>query len=165
MRTQVTDQIIVNASAKKAWLVLAHEFDQVGKWSSGIKESKPLIGMDIIEGAPVGGRVCLSDDIFGDAEEAFTYYDEDGMRFGYQAVGELPRFFNEAENNWHVEPINTNQALVEFKADVDLALFPGMLMVMFKPIIKKLLGTRTLEELKYYIENDQPHPRKAKQQS
>lgn len=164
MHKQVKDQIIVNAPASKAWRVLAHEFDNIDRWSSGIDESKPLIQLSAPEGANVGGRVCLSDGFGGDVEEAFTYYDEDAMRFGYKALGELPLFMKSAENNWAVHSLDSNKSMVEFRAEVEIATLPALLMTPLMPILKKLLGTRTLEELKYYIENDQPHPRKLKAQ-
>jgi len=164
MHTQIKDQIIVNAPASKSWRILAHEFDNIDRWSSGIAESKPLIELSIPDGANVGGRVCLSDGIGGDVEEAFTYYDEHEMRFGYKGLGELPLFMKSAENNWAVHAIDSNTSKVEFRAEVEIATLPALFMMPLMPILKKVLGTRTLEELKHYIENDTPHPRKLKSQ-
>lgn len=164
MHVQVKDKMTVKAPAHKVWRVLAHEFDNIGQWSSGITESRAIMEIPVPEGAQVGGRVCLSPGFFGDAQEEFTYYDEQSMRFGYQAIGELPRFFTHAENNWSVRSLDPNKSVVEFRADVDLKLFPGLFLILLMPLIKYFLGTRTLEELKYYVGHDQPHPRKLKAQ-
>ena len=86
------------------------------------------------------------------------------MRFGYQAIGELPRFFKRAENNWHVHSLGPDKSVVEFRAEVDLTLFPGLFLILMMPFVKHIWGRRTLEELKYYVEHDQPHPRKLKAQ-
>lgn len=164
MHKQVKAHIIIDAPASKAWRILAHEFDNIDKWSSGIDESKPLINLSVPDGATVGGRVCLSDGLGGDVEEAFTYYDEETMRFGYKGLGELPLFMKSAENNWTVHSLKSNKSRVEFRAEVEIATIPALFMTPLMPILKKLLGTRTLEEFKYYVENDQPHPRKLKAQ-
>ena len=110
-------------------------------------------------GATVGGRICLSNGFGGDVQEAFTDYDEEGMRFGYQAIGDLPRFFKRAGNHWHVQELGPNQSLVAFRAEIEMKFFPGLFMVPLTPLIKRIWGTRTLEELKYYVEHDQPYPR------
>lgn len=161
MRTQIQDKITVYAPASKAWHVIAHEFARIDKWSSGVDESKPLLNLSIPDDAPVGGRVCLADGVGGDAQEAVTYYDEAAMRFGYKGLGELPLFMKNAENNWSVRAIEADKCVVEFKAIVEIATLPALFMMPLMPLIKKILGTRTLEELKYYVENNEPHPRKV----
>ena len=166
MRIKIKDQITVNAPASKVWRVIAHEFDNIGQWSSEIAESKAIMDRPVPEGAKVGGRVCLSPGFGADATEAFTYYDEQDMRFGYEAIGELPWpwLLKRAENNWRVHSLNPNKSVAEFRAEVEVKLFPGLLLMPLMPFIKKVWGSRTLEELKYYVEHDQPHPRKLKAQ-
>ena len=164
MHIQVKDQVTVDAPASKAWRILAQEFDRIDKWSSGIAESRGITNVSIPEGATVGGRFCLSPGSGGDATEAFTYYDKQAMRFGYKAIGELPWpwLLKEAENNWQVSPISSEKSIVEFRAEVEVATLPGLILIPLLPLMKKFLGTRTLEELKFYVEHDQPHPRKLK---
>jgi len=120
MHKQVKEKMIINAQASKVWRILAHEFEYVAVWSSGLTDSMAMMDSQIPDGAFVGGRVCLSHGFGGDVEEAFTYYDEEGMRFGYQAVGDLPSYFNSAENNWQVQSLEPNKSLVTFKAKIDL---------------------------------------------
>ncbi len=165
MYTQVVEQIIVNAPAKKVWRILADDFDKVGLCSSGIRESFALENTSSVDGHMASGRVCLSDGFGGDVTEQFTYYDEQNMRFGYKAIGDLPLFFKNAENNWRVQALEPNKAVVAFRAKLEMAVFPGVFLLLFKPIIRRVWGTRTLEELKYFVEHDQPHPRKQKIQN
>lgn len=167
MRIQAKDQIIIDAPADSVWRVLAHQFDQIGRWSSGVDESSAVVDIPAPEGALVGGRVCLSgssgSDIFrSSVQEEFTYYDEQAMRFGYQISGEFPWFINRAENNWRVTSLPANRSAVEFRADLDLKLLPGLFLLLLLPVVKKIWGTWTLEELKHYVEHGQPHPRKLK---
>ena len=146
MRIQVQDQITVNAPASKVWRVIAHEFDNIGEWSSAIAESKAMMDRPVPEGAMCGGRVCLSPGLGADATEAFTYYDEQAMRFGYEAIGELPWpwLLKRAKNNWRVHSLNPNKSVAGFKGEVEMKLFPGLFLIPFLPLLKKVLGTRTL---------------------
>ena len=162
MRTQVKEQMVINAPADKVWQILAHDFDKIGLWSSGINESLPLDEPTTLKEAPTSGRICLTDGFGGDVTEQFTYYEEGNMRFGYQAVGDLPIFFKKAENNWHVESLEPDKTVVAFRAEIDVTLFPGIFLILLKPIMRHIWGTRTLEELKYFVEHHLPHPRKQK---
>ncbi|VAW43629.1 hypothetical protein MNBD_CHLOROFLEXI01-915 [hydrothermal vent metagenome] len=159
MRIEVKDQITVNAPATEVWRVLAHEFENIDRWSSGTTESGAVEQGSIPEGAKVCGRVC--DGI----REDFTYYDEQAGRFGYKGI-DLPWYFfiNRIENNWSVNSLEPNKSVVEMRPEIDINPFLGLFLKLLMPLIKKNLGTRTLEELKYYVENDQPHPRKVKAQ-
>ena len=159
MRIQVKDKIMINTPATKVRRVLAHEFENIDQWSSGITESGAVKQGAIPEGAKVCGRVC--DGI----REDFTYYDEQARRFGYKGI-DLPWYFfiNRIENNWSVHSLEPSKSVVEMRPEIDINPFLGLLLKLLMPFIKKNLGTRTLEELKYYIENDQPHPRKLKAQ-
>lgn len=162
MRLEFQEQMIVNASADKLWRVLAHQFDQVGLWSSGITESYATNGEQLPDGATMSGRVCLSNGVGGDVEEQFTQYDEAGKCFSYKAAGQMPWFIHGAENSWHVRALGPTEAEVGFSGVIDSKWLPGLFFLAFKPLVLKFWGTRTLEELKYYVESDQPHPRKVK---
>lgn len=108
MRIQMKDQITINAPADKAWHVLAHNFDDIGRWATVIMASKAATDMPAPEGAEVGGRVCSAQG-FGEVQEKFTYYDEPSRRFGYKAIEGLPSFIKNAENNWSVHALGANR--------------------------------------------------------
>ena len=55
-----------------------------------------------------------------------------------------------------------DKSVVEIKPEIDVNLFFGLLLMPLIPFANFFLGDRTLEELKYYIEHGQPHPRKLK---
>jgi Polyketide cyclase / dehydrase and lipid transport len=164
MRIQAQMQTTINAPASKVWSVLAHEFDKIDRWSSGITESIAITDGSIPEGVAVSGRVCLSPKSsmgIDEVREDFTYYDEQSMRFGYKAA-DLPSFIKSAENNWSVRSLEENKSIVEFNAVLEVGFLLGLLIQVLKPILLKSLGGNTLEELKYYVENDEAHPRKLK---
>lgn len=164
MKLHMNQETTVNAPAGDVWHVLAHEFDQIGRWSAGISESMAIVDLPVPEGATVGGRACLTPGFGSDAQEEFTYYDEETMRFGYQATGEIPWSLSHAENNWSVQALDAYTSRVAFRAEVEANLFPGLLLMPMIKLYGGRLGRETLEELKYYVEEGQPHPRKVKAQ-
>jgi hypothetical protein len=161
MHLQLQGQITINASAEKVWRILAHEFGTVGDWASSIPTSKAITDIPAPEGAEVTGRVCATAvPGFAAVREIFTYYDEQSMRFGYEPTEGRPWFIKDAENHWVVHSLGPQTSLVESHAELDVALFPG---VFLAPLLKLLMGrvaAQFFEELKYYAEHDQPHPRK-----
>ena len=62
-------QITINAPASKVWRVLAHDFEHIDRWSSGISKSKASTAGSVPEGAQVCGRFCDT------VQEEFTHYE------------------------------------------------------------------------------------------
>jgi hypothetical protein len=163
MHIHFKDRIVIHAPATKVWRVLAHEFDAIGHWASAIPVSRGLPEVPAPPGAPVGARVCATAvPGFGEIRETFTSYDEDAMRFAYEATEGRPWFIKRAENHWRVRSLTPSTSEVEAQAEVEVSLFPG---VFLAPLMKLQLGrtgVQTFEELKYYLEHDQVHPRNMK---
>jgi len=165
MHIYLHDHIVINASANKVWYVLAHDFANIGQWASAIPASKANPNLTAPEGAEVGGRVCsTSVPGFRDIGESFTSYDEQSMHFAYQATEGRPWFLKHAENHWSVRSLGPDTSQVETRAETDVSFFPGFLLAPLFKFQMGRIGTQSLEELKYYIEHDQPHPRKLKVQ-
>lgn len=157
---EVIRAITINASANRLWQILAEDYDKVGEWTSEIPESSPNPDL------PVGeGRVCTTPD-FGDVKEIITHFDEQQRSFSYAAdIQKMPFFVREIGNSWRVEPKGDNRAVVHMH-------LKGRLLPVFSqlmgPIMKRqmLKSVDTiLEELKYYAETGQIHPRKREQLS
>src|SRR6266568_5680026 len=165
MHIQLKGHITINASAKKVWRVLAHDFGNIGQWASAIPASQAVPDLPVPEGAEVGGRVCATAvPGFGDVQERFMYYDEPSMRFGYQAAEGLLWFLKHAENHWVVRSLGPDASLVEARAEIVVSLLPGLFLAPLLKLQMGRAGVQLFEELKYYVERDQPHPRKLKTQ-
>ena len=61
-----------------------------------------------------------------------------------------------------VRSLGPHTSLVETRAEIDVSLFPGLLLAPLLRLQMGRVGAQSLEELKYYVEHDQPHPRKLK---
>lgn len=165
MHLQLIGQIDINAPASKVWRILAHEFGSIGQWASAIPQSEAVTDLPPPDGAAICGRTCSAAvPGFSTVREQFTYYDEQAMRFGYQAADGRPVFLTHAENNWQVRALTSQTSVVEVRAELDLRLFPGVLLAPLLKLQMDRIGSQNLEELKYYVEHDQPHPRKLKAQ-
>ena len=157
---EIKHQLTVNAPIDEVWRVLALEFTRVGDWASGIAQSKLNPNVVAPEGAEVGGRVC-SVPGFGDLAEAFTAYDPDNYTFSYEAIEGMPFFVKTAGNTWSLTA-QGNQTIVNMHLIAEVNVFSGMLMA---PMMRRKFdqsGRDTIEDLKYYVENGSPSPRKLK---
>ena len=155
---KMSKQIEINAPAEKVWRIIAHEFDKMSRWSSDLHDTWAKKEGVAPEGAPVCGRVCYTHGFGGgEVEEVFTYYNEQEMQYGYKGTV-LPKYINSAGNNWRVRSLGAERSVADFMAEVDLNPVLGVLV---KPYLR-IVGSRALEELKYYAEQDKPHPRKIK---
>jgi hypothetical protein len=161
MLIEISRQVTINAPAHKVWRVVAHEFDQIGRWATLIPRSQAVTDGPAPEGAPVCGRVCGTAFAgFSDVRETFDYYDEQGMRFGYTATDGLPAFVTRAQNHWLVRALGPDTTLAEGRGEVDVRWFPGIFVLPLLQLQLRRAAAQVFEELKYYIEHDQPHPRK-----
>jgi hypothetical protein len=163
MRVQIKSHTTINAPATDVWRVIAHQFAAIGEWASSIPTSYAAPeALPPVE-ADVGARVCATGVRgFKDIRERFTSYDEEAMRFTYEATAGLPWIVRHAENTWQVRPLDESQCQVEAQAVVDLRTFPGLLLAPLLKLQMNRLGRQTFEELKYYVEQGQPHPRKMR---
>lgn len=157
--------ITIEAPASKVWRVLAHEFGEIGRWASAIPQSHVVTAHASADGAEICGRVCSTAIRGFDAiHETFTYYDEAGMRFGYAASDGRPAWITSAENNWSVRALDLTTSLVEARAELNVRFFPGVVLAPLLRLQMDRAGVQLFEELKYFVEHDQPHPRKLRRQ-
>ena len=150
-------QITINAPASQVWRILVEDYDKVGEWATAVPES--FTNPEVPEGE---GRICST--TLGNTTEVITQLDEQERNFTYSVEPENPPFFLEGiDNTWTVEPKGNNQSVVSMNADVKLKTAVAPLIApLMKWRMHKGFGT-ILEELKYYAETGQVHPRKQEQ--
>ena len=149
---EVNRQITVNASADKVWKILGTDFNEVRVWASRMLDSH---GSD--ELGPKGGRVVQTIE-YGEAKETLTLFDEEQRELAYTVQApNMPPVVQDVTTGWRVESKGPNQAVVHISFQAKLT-NPAM-----SQMITQALGQgldKLLPELKYYAENDQPHPNK-----
>ena len=153
-------QITVNASAGKVWDILGRDFANIGVWATSVSHSVANNELAKVNNSPVGGRVCETS--FGKISEEFTAYDDDNRTFSFKGVFDS-KMFKSVINTSGLTSIDENTTEVSFGPNVELS-FIGTLMY---PMIRMMLGKAIdviLDDLKYYVENGKPSPKKLASQ-
>jgi Polyketide cyclase / dehydrase and lipid transport len=156
---QFTKSKVISAPVERVWQVLAHEFSEVGSWSSAVASSLPAEG-DGPDGSPVGGRICSTPG-FGDLEETITHYSEDDRELTFEVSG-MPSFVTFARNETTVRPVGVDRSEVTFRTTMETNTVGKVMGPMFALRIKSTLST-LLDELAVFVEQGDVSTKKAKQ--
>lgn len=163
---KTTKIITIETTADKVWTVFAHDFDNAYKWMASIPKSLGKDNGKRYEGSSSAGRVCELDSNPNGmkASESFLAYDDEkktctvliqffNTPFGFPLVQNVAEFSLSEHGN--------NKSVVTFSITSTLKPFAFIIY----PIIKLGFGffiQQIVEELKFYVENGTPHPRKIK---
>ena len=151
--------ILIHSNVDLVWKISAHEFVDIHKWDANVKSSG-AIGTPI-DGTDIGGRVCY---MYNRREtvEKLIKYDEESHIFIYEIEKGLPGFVENAQNIWTHQSVNSNKTKLTMQVKLTTK---GILGTLMKNPMKAQMGrvlSNAQEELKYYIEHHEPHPRKKK---
>ena len=157
---QIQKSTIVNASVDDVWAVVAHDFANVGLWSSAVVSSGVNPAAAAPHGATVGGRVCDVPGI-GDLKETFTQYSEADKEFTFQVTG-MPSFITLAQNHVTVRPAGSGRSEVSLDITMETNAVGKVMGPMFAIRLRNTLNT-FLVELTDYVERGEVSKKKAKQ--
>ena len=160
----VKTQIEVNAPIDAVWAVVAHDFFGADKWAASLdlSQARTDVGPGPSgSGLVSNGRACAT--TLGDVSETITHYDEAAKTLSYSAVApSMPFFVKGLKNTWTLTPKGKGKTTVGTNIEVALMRIIGDMM---SPMMKMQMGKlmrETMEELKFYIEEGKPHPRKVR---
>jgi len=155
-----TKQITINASADKVWNVAGRDFAKIGDWATAVSHSTANDKLASVNGSAVGGRLCET--AFGTASEEFTAYDDAKKTYSFKGVFDS-KMFNNVTSSMAVTSIDDHTTKVEIIPALELTLFGTIMYPMIRMQISKVTD-EVLDDLKYYVENDKPSPRKIASQ-
>ena len=151
----ITQQVSINTSADKVWDILGNDFPNITKWAV-----RMLASAGDKELGPIGGRQVTTVE-YGNAAETLYKFDSERRELAYSLSGEtLPPILSDITTTWRIEPNGENQSVVTNIFEAKL-LNPEMEEMIKTQFMQGL--TPLFEELKFYAENGQPHPRKIDQ--
>lgn len=138
------------------WEVAGYQFGHAHIWGSILRHSEG-------HGEKISGPVCDSRTCniqgMGTVKEKVIEFNPDQHTLAYEVVQGFPFFVKRAVNRWHLSEKGTHTEIC-MHAEIELQGFIGTLMgPLMKFQINRILHT-AVEDLKYYIENGRPHPRK-----
>ena len=157
---KIQKSTIINAPVDQVWAVVAHDFENVGAWSSAVVSSGANPDAATPEGATVGGRVCDVPGI-GDLKETFTSYSEADKDFTFQVTG-MPSFITLAQNHVTVRPAGKNRSEVSLDITMETNAIGKVMGPMFAVRVRGTINT-FLAELADYVERGEVSKKKAKQ--
>lgn len=153
-------EITLNAPIAKVWQMLAEDFAEIGKWSSGVDYSEGL--GEGINGSKYAERACkISAAGFSDTKERILQYDKN-RTLRYSLYHGLPGFVISAENTWMFYKVNDVTTRIVGQTEMHVK---GIMGFLFRGMMRSNLNrvlAEMAEEVKYYIENGTPHPQKIK---
>ncbi len=158
----VRKSITINKPINEVWNLLAENFDKAQDWMSAIPRSDRKHSGNAADNAPMIGRICeLSTRPNGPiADETITLFDREKYRLGINVIprnGKIPVEQNNAI--YQLKALGDNETSVEMTSDIQLKTAGKVLYPVLKAGVGKSFAEQ-LEELKYYLENGKPHPRK-----
>jgi hypothetical protein len=157
---ELKHEIEIEAAPERVWAVLGERFMQVSDWASPINSScavgpaEPRVGAMRACSIPQVGPVKA-----GVVRERLTKFDRGQMSFEYELVEGKPGFVALAVNRWTVVRLEGERALAQSSATLELK-GPIKLLGWLIRWQFQAAGARVLEDLKYFVEHERPHPRK-----
>ncbi|MDB4286151.1 SRPBCC family protein [bacterium] len=152
-------ELVINKNAEAVWDIMGNQYAQVHLWSSNFKASKPggkpkLPGLDYLH------RTTQTDR--GETIQELDEFDPVNYSLAYHITKGAPKIAKEASGVWSLDVIEPEKTrvILEFSMEPN-----GLAGLILTPLIKMKLGKAAAEiaqELKFYIENKTPHPRKLK---
>tara|TARA_B110000211_G_C14070841_1_gene549898 strand:+ start:593 stop:1120 length:528 start_codon:yes stop_codon:yes gene_type:complete len=161
-----TKKITVNSNRNKIWEVFAHDFNNAYNWMASVPKSYHQSIGNMFEGAKTDGRVCeLTSKPDGmKAIEQFLAYDEVNQTATVKIdFDNTPTVFPVKYNTleFSMKEISEDQTEMTWKFSSRIK---PLAYIMY-PVIRNQFSTfvfEIMEELKFYVENGTPHPRKVK---
>lgn len=157
---KIVASVEITAPARAVWTVLGEGFGHIGQWAAPIEHST-------LEGKPQVGAVrhchikAFGPVPTGVIQEQLLEFEPQTMHFSYHALAGLPSFVGKAQNHWSVKAVDAEHCIVITEASLELNGWMRMAAFMLKPRFQRS-GEAVLQELKFFVETGQPHPRKQK---
>lgn len=154
----IRKDIIINVSIEKAWEVLGHQFSNPSQWASAVRHSEGRGAS--FDGASCSERGCST--TIGEIREKLTHYSDEDHSLAYEVAEGMPSFVKYATNSWKLTELDADKTCLEIHVVIQTSGLIGAIMQPFMNIQMSRFGKEALEDLKYYLEQGVPHPRKVK---
>ena len=159
-KIHVQRELVINRKIGEAWEVMGNQYAQVHLWSTNFKESKPA-GVSKFPGLDYSERITITDR--GETIQVLDSFDAATHTLSYHISKGAPSIAKHASAVWSLlsDGVSTTKVVLEFSMETK-----GVIGFLMTPMIKIGMGKSAIEiaeDLKYYVENSIPHPRKKAQ--
>lgn len=156
--TTITREIKINQSVDNVWDVLGNQFGEISNWSSLISESK-VYGDPKIEGLTYSQRETNTTQ--GITVQEMTSFNLGEYSLSYKAISGTPFFIKSTNAKWVLSKLDEECTQLNMSLDIQTK---GIIGFILGPIVNIKLGKladELVDDLKYFLENGNPHPRKV----
>ena len=154
---KIKKNAIINQPIENVWEVLGDQFGEISNWASVISESK-VFGDSKLKGLNYSQRETNTTQ--GITVQEMTSFNPKQYSLSYKGISGTPFFIKSTNAKWSLSKKNEGSTQLNMSIDIQTK---GILGFILGPVVKlKLgkLGGGLVEELKYFLENGVPHPRK-----
>ncbi len=159
VKMNITKKVEINRNADDVWHEVARRFDKAHEWMGFVEHSYKVEEGDVIEGAPMVGRVCeFTKDPNGlKAEERILNFSEQDKRFDFDVIPKnAPVVFPVKKNvvTMTVSALSSVRSEVVWHSNIELSTI-GYLVY---PILKRGLSKNfagVMADLKIHMESNQ----------
>ena len=149
---KIIKELVISKPIENVWEILGNQFGEIDKWASIINHSKldGHLGVGVIRSTETTG---------GPTKQELTSFNPEQYSLSYKAIAGTPFFAKSITAKWTLVKNQNNNTKLVLDFQVGFKGIGGIL----TPIVKKKLGkigNEILQDLKYYVENEKPHPRK-----
>lgn len=158
---KIKTDFIINKPISEVWDVVGNQFSTAYKWASVLNHSEG-------SGVRINNNVCESRtcDIqgMGRIREKLIEFDPAKYTLTYEVVEGFPFFVKKGANRFDLVAEGDHTRVyssAQFQTQ-------GLIGVLMRPLLKiqmKSIIKKVAEDLKFYVENGQPHPRKKKNEA
>lgn len=156
---KIRTEITIEKKANEIWEVMGNQFDQIHIWASFFKDSKPS-GEKKFSEIDYSARETVVEK--GENTHSLDVFDSENHLLSYTVTAGAPPFAEKAEAQWSLESRNDQSCTVSINVNMELKdMIPEEKATEVKGWLAKS-SEEMLEELKFYIETGNLHPRKVK---
>ena len=155
---KIIKNLTIDKPIADVWDVLANKFGEIDLWSSLITDSK-LSGEATLE--TVDYSIRSTQTTAGPTQQQLTEFDPQNFTIAYKAISGTPPFFKSVNAKWILNKKDENSTYLTLDFEVKFKNITFILAPLVKIKLGKV-GDVLLDDLKYYVENEKPHPRKLK---
>ena len=150
---KIIKELTITKPIDRVWEILGKQFGKIDNWASLILHS------EVSENTNKPGVIRSTQTTGGPTKQELTTFNPEQHSLSYKAIAGTPFFAKSVNAKWSLFKTGENSTQLTLDFEIKFKGIGGIL----TPIVKKKLGKvgdQLLEELKYYVENGKPHPRK-----
>ena len=154
---KMTKKLSIAKPVGEVWQVLGNEFGKIDNWASLISHSE-VSGEAKLPGVDYSIRSTKTTS--GDTKQELTGFNADQHTIAYKSIAGTPAIIKQVRANWRLTKDGEDKTALVLDFEADMKGIGHLIAPIAKMKLGKI-GDELLEELKYYVENGEPHPRKV----